>query len=409
MLGLCRQGLGLVDQLLDHLHDAAGTRVRLVLLLRHRGRLLLHEGAALRLQQVVVGGELVKGLLQHLDGDDLIGDGLLEIQILGLAVLGGALKVQLELRDLVFRIRDAVLQRLDVRDQRRDLRLQVRLVVRGLRGGHLVALQLGLTPVGLLDLVLLLNLEHRGHVVDGLDDPRERVELDGGGEDGELRSIDPPGHAAQGAGGSAALHALELVVDGAGSGLQEVVGARHGVAGTVLLQDLDGLGHGLELGQARILALLEILVRLGASPLQVRHELLVLGKGSLLLTEVLLGLGQGVHGVGELVLLLLRHLLAVFDLGALRGAELREARGARLLTLLRLAEVALHLVLQLPQDTHDLAALRGVRRHVGLLVVRLHEGGRGLQGALDDLGVGGGPLLALVGTAAAGHGPVLLL
>mmetsp|Transcript_101464 Transcript_101464/g.284493 ORF Transcript_101464/g.284493 Transcript_101464/m.284493 type:complete len:580 (+) Transcript_101464:425-2164(+) len=371
-----------MDQLLDHLHDPCGALVRLVLHLRHRRR-LPGPRPTLGLQEVVVRREAVQGLLEHLHGHGLVRHGPLELQVLLLAVLGGALEVQLELRDLRLRGLNAVLEGLDRRLELADVGLERLPLVRGLCRRHLVLVQLVLAEVVLLHLVLLLLLQHGDHVVDGLLDLREAVQLHAGRQDGQLRVLRLPRLCAQGLGHLPAHRTLAA----RGHLDEAAVGAAHCVAGLIRLQDLDRLGHGLHLAQAAVLPLVEVLAAIRAHRLQVPQELRILPEHLLLLLQVLLGLRQVVVRLRLLVLLLLGHLVPVLQLRLLRRTELCEGRGALLLKLLRLGELTLHLLLQLLQDTEDLAALRAVGREVRRALVRLHEGRRGLQGPLHDNGL----------------------
>mmetsp|Transcript_95729 Transcript_95729/g.252979 ORF Transcript_95729/g.252979 Transcript_95729/m.252979 type:complete len:366 (+) Transcript_95729:516-1613(+) len=346
-----------------------------------------------------------EGLLEDHLRHALVGHGLRVVRILGLPVLARPLHLLLHLRDGGRRGLNLLVEVVDGLFEVGDLGLQAGLHVVGLLGRAVVFVELVDAPVAVLDLVLLLPLQLNDHLVNLLLDLREGIQLRRGGQHEKRRVVRLLRDLTQELGGLMAAAALA-----AGGELHEaLVGAAHRIAGLVTHQDLDGLRDRLHLLQARLLAPLEVRVVLGAHLVQVHHELLVFTQHLLLLSEVLLRLSKCIVGVCELVLLLLLHFLGFGDLRLLGIPELGEGCGALLLDLLGLGKVATHLLLQLFQHPEDLAALRGVRRHVGLLVVRLHEGGRGLQGALDDLGVGGGPLLALVGTAAAGHGPVLLL
>mmetsp|Transcript_43663 Transcript_43663/g.117787 ORF Transcript_43663/g.117787 Transcript_43663/m.117787 type:complete len:245 (-) Transcript_43663:907-1641(-) len=240
-------------------------------------------------------------------------------------------------------------------------------------------MDLRLAPVVLLHLILLLDLQHADHLVDGRLHLHEGVQLHAGGQQRELWIARPAGRGPQGSRGS-----LPLAGPRRGPPLQQAVGARHGVSRLVLHQNLHGVSHGFQLGHPGGLALLEVLVSIGTGCLQVAQELLRLGERHLLVLEVLLCFGQLVLGGGELVLLLLVHLLGVLDLVRFCGAQVAEAGPPSLLALLRLLQVALHLLLELLEDAEDLAALSVVGRIVGAAMAGLHEGGRRPQRALHD-------------------------
>mmetsp|Transcript_7276 Transcript_7276/g.22526 ORF Transcript_7276/g.22526 Transcript_7276/m.22526 type:complete len:241 (-) Transcript_7276:535-1257(-) len=177
----------------------------------------------------------------------------------------------------------------------------------------------------------------------------------------------------------------------AGGALEEAVGGRHRIARLIFRQDLNRLGHSLDLLQARTLAFLEVLGSLRASRLQVGHELLVCGESGLLLAEVLLRLGQVVHGGRQLVLLLFSHLVAVLDLGDLGRPELRECGRTGGLALLGHRQITLHLLLELLQYAKDFATLRLVGGVIAAAVVCLHERRGRLQRAPHECGVLGRP------------------
>merc|ERR1719498_251283 len=112
--------LGIVDNLLDHAHNAASGLVLLVLLeARRRGRacwlLLLQEGGLLLLVEAL---QDVESCLKQLLGGTLIRNSLLELLVLLLAVLAGTLHLHLHLSDLR-------LEGLDLTGQCLDLELQV--------------------------------------------------------------------------------------------------------------------------------------------------------------------------------------------------------------------------------------------------------------------------------------------
>mmetsp|Transcript_4581 Transcript_4581/g.11560 ORF Transcript_4581/g.11560 Transcript_4581/m.11560 type:complete len:412 (+) Transcript_4581:238-1473(+) len=343
-LGFCHQLLRLRDELLEHLHHPSGTRARLVFHLSHwrhrpRRRVLCALAALEERLVLVVLCHPLRGLLQNINDDSLVGDHLLVVQILLSACEACALQRDLRFLDVVRGLGDVGLQRLDGGRQLRDLGLEVGLAVIRLQRGHLVLLELGLAPVVLLHLVLRLPLQHHDHVVDRLLDLRKGVQLDGVRQHRQLRAVRLRGHLAQRPGrlAAAVLHLGALRGGPAGRApLQQAVRARGRVLGLVLGQDPDRLRHGNNLRLARRLALLPVLVRVRARHLHVLQEGLVVCQDGLLLAQVFLGLGQLVRGLGQLVLLLLLHLLSGLDLCRLRLAQHVELFGARGLVLLGL-------------------------------------------------------------------------
>mmetsp|Transcript_130313 Transcript_130313/g.309214 ORF Transcript_130313/g.309214 Transcript_130313/m.309214 type:complete len:269 (+) Transcript_130313:143-949(+) len=197
-LGLhCR---GVVHQLLQHGHHAEALAVGLVVLEPPRRLRLdcaaLHEGTL-----VVELSQHLQSLLQEGCGLPLLLNHLLELCVLLLTVLARQLQLLLHLRDLA-------LQRLHLALGL----LQVDGLLLGKQGllaaGLVLALQLRLTElrdaeVLLLHLVLLLLLQRKDHVIHGLLDVGELVELHlhGQGHQARILGLGQAGGRAQSAGG----------------------------------------------------------------------------------------------------------------------------------------------------------------------------------------------------------------
>mmetsp|Transcript_77309 Transcript_77309/g.234374 ORF Transcript_77309/g.234374 Transcript_77309/m.234374 type:complete len:291 (+) Transcript_77309:1049-1921(+) len=149
----------------------------------------------------------------------------------------------------------------------------------------------------------------------------------------------------------------------------------------VRAQHRDGLGDGLHLDLACLLAHLKLLVRPRALALEGREELLVGGERGLRVSEVFLGVGVRLVRLGKVLRLGVELLLRSLDLTLLRGLQVFVSLAVRRLILLGLSEVGLEGLLHLPQDAEDLSRLR----RVGLL-----EGGGGVNVVLGGLDEGGG-------------------
>mmetsp|Transcript_37303 Transcript_37303/g.87357 ORF Transcript_37303/g.87357 Transcript_37303/m.87357 type:complete len:331 (+) Transcript_37303:1058-2050(+) len=144
-------------------------------------------------------------------------------------------------------------------------------------------------------------------------------------------------------------------------------------------QDLQGLGNGLHLHLAGLLALLPLLVGHGALLLEHHEELLIGRKRGPSVFDVLLGLGVLEVSVGKLLRLGVDLSGACSDLSLLCRLQLIIGLLVGELLLLRVGQVGLEGVLHVPQDAKDLSRLRGV----GLL-----ESGRGIEVVLRCLNEG---------------------
>merc|ERR1719236_142763 len=357
---LSLQGLRVPHDLLQHSHDAAGARGLLVLLearRRRRADRLLLRGHLKELLREDGRKDVIR-LLEERLRLALVRHGGLEVLVLHLAVLTGALQLRLHLRDLRLQLRDIT-------------GLELRLA--------LVRVQALGAEVLVLDLVRLLLQERRDHLIDGRLHLRERIEAHASRERGQAR-------VAVGLGGLeeerrslvallAVLH-LDLRLD-------EVEGARESVVRIIARQDGERLAHGLDLLRARLLALLPLLVRHLASLLQVHEELLVRRKGVPRVLEVLLRLRELLVRVRELLRLRILELSSGLDLSFLRRLEVL-VRGLRLhLLLLGRAQVRLEGLLHLLEDAEDLARLRSVallerRLRVEVVTRGLHKRGNRL-------------------------------
>merc|ERR1719247_3031860 len=159
--GLGLHGLRVVDDLLEHAHDAARCLVLRVGLEARgrrwpRGLLLLPDGEKGRL--LVEAPQNGQGLRQQLLRRPLVRDGHLELLVLLLTVLAGALELELHLSDLRLERLDLLRERLDGEREVLDLRLQVGLLALLLLSLELVRVELVHAEVLVLDLVPLLLL-----------------------------------------------------------------------------------------------------------------------------------------------------------------------------------------------------------------------------------------------------------
>merc|ERR1719247_1600518 len=370
-LGLKRvhlHGLALVDDLLDHANDAATALVLLVLLEALRGRrggltwLRLHEAVGLLHAVERHREDLLRGaLIRHR---------LLELSILRLAVLAGALHLELRLVHLGLVLRQLLRERVDGVREIRDLGLQVfhRVLIEDRL--LLVLRELLDAPIAVLHFVLLLHLELIDHGRDRFLHLLEARNLDLGGERDELLAAGLGGGLAEsGRGlGAAVVHAARLRRQ-----LEEAKGLAEHRVRLIRVKQRDGLSNRLELLSPRLRALLELLVGVRAADLEILKELGVRRESVLSVGLVLLRGLVLLARVSELLRLRVHHGLRLLHFLGLRRLEGREVRRGLELILLRLGKVRLERLLHLLQDTEDLA--RG--RRVGL------EAGRLLEERLD--------------------------
>merc|ERR1719240_816084 len=371
-LGLDRvslEGLRVRDDLLDHGEQAARTRGLLVLLearrRRRAGRLLVRHLAAdlHELLRVDALEDLERGLEEALRLG-LVRDGGLEVLVLELAVLACALELELELGHLRLELRNCLRELVDVGRELLDLRLEIRDVARlhGLR--HLVLVERLDAEVLHLDVVLLLLLELRLHLVQRLDDLGEGVEADLRRERRQARVAELLRRLDKHLRGLGA-RVLELDL-GLPRDLHEVEGLGEGVVRVVAAEDRERLAAGLDLLLPGLLALLPLLVRLLASLLEVEQELLVRRKRVARVLKVL-----------RLRVLLVRPGL---DLRLLRRLEVVVGLLVCHLLLLGGGEVGLESLLHLLENAEDRTRLRRVgllegRVRVEVVARGLHEGG----------------------------------
>merc|ERR1719327_837397 len=364
--------LGIRDDALHHGEDTAGALVLLVSREARRRRrrvgprLLLR--LRLRLDEAVHFLEAVEGLRQDRLRGALVGDGLLELLVLHLAVLTRALDLHLHLRDLGLLRLDVLGQGVNRRLQVFDVRLEVGLLVLRDHGGLLVLRELLRAVVLVLDVVGELLLEISDHLVDGGDDLGESVEAGARRQREELRAASLLRRRLEHRNG---LLARLLVHVQDGVHLDEAERAREEVAGLVRREDGDGLADRGDLGLARLGALLHLRVRHAALLLEVQEELLVRRERVARVREVLLRLRALLIGLRELDGLHVNRLLGGADLGELGRLELVVGVLGGELVLLRLREVRLEGLLHLLEDAEDGAGLRRVRLVAGRL---LHEG-----------------------------------
>merc|ERR1719236_105856 len=366
---LSLQGLRVPHDLLQHSHDAAGARGLLVLLearRRRRADRLLLRGHLKELLREDGRKDVIR-LLEERLRLALVRHGGLEVLVLHLAVLTGALQLRLHLRDLRLQRRDGLRELVDRGREVRDLGLQLRDITGLELRLALVRVQALGAEVLVLDLVRLLLQERRDHLIDGRLHLRERIEAHASRERGQAR-------VAVGLGGLeeerrslvAVLAVLRLHLR-----LDEVEGSREGVVRVIARQDGERLAHGFDLLSARLLALLPLLVRHLAGLLQVHEELLVRRERVPRVLEVLLRLRELLVRVGELLGLRVLELRAGLDLCLLRRLEVL-VRGLRLhLFLLGSAQVRLERLLHLLEDAEDLTRLRRVALLEGRLRIEV--------------------------------------
>merc|ERR1719281_1587422 len=184
-LGL--QRLRVPHDLLEHSHDTTGARGLLILLearrRRRADRLLLRRHLKELLRED--GREHVIRLLEERLRLALVRNGGLEVLVLHLAVLTGALQLRLHLRDLRLQRRDGLRQLVDRGRQVRDLGLQLRDVARLELRLTLVRVQALGAEVLVLDLVRLLLQQRSDHLINGRLHLGERVEADACRERGQ--------------------------------------------------------------------------------------------------------------------------------------------------------------------------------------------------------------------------------
>merc|ERR1719240_1049038 len=352
--------LRVTHDLLQHAHDTTGTGGLLVLLearrRRRAGRLLLRL-LRFDLDELLEDGrEDVVRLLQERLRLPLVRHGLLEVLVLHLAVLTGALQLRLHLSDLRLQRRDGLGELVDRRREVRDLGFQLRDITRLELRLALVRVQALGAEVLVLDLVRFLLQQRSDHLVNGRLHLRERVEADACRERSQARvAVGLRGLEEERRGLVAVLAVRRLHLR-----LDEVEGLREGVVRIVARQDGERLAHGLDLLSPGLLALFPLLVRHLARLLQVHEELLVRREGAPRVLEVLLRLRELLVRVRELLRLRVLELSSGLDLSFLRRLEVL-VRGLRLhLLLLGSAQVRLESLLHLLEDPEDLARLRSV-------------------------------------------------
>merc|ERR1719236_313155 len=378
---LSLQGLRVPHDLLQHSHDAAGARGLLVLLearRRRRADRLLLRGHLKELLRENRCKDVIR-LLEERLRLALVRHGLLEVLVLHLAILTGALQLRLHLRDLRLQRRDGLRELVDRRREVRDLGFQLRDITRLELRLALVRVQALGAEVLVLDLVRFLLQQRSDHVVNGRLHLRERVEADACRERSQARVAVRLGGLEEKRRGLVAVLAVRLL----GLDLDEVEGSRERVVRIIARQDGERLAHGLDLLSPGLLALLPFLVRHLAGLLQVHEELLVRRERVPRVLQVLLRLRELLVRVRELLRLRVLELGSGLDLRLLRGLEVL-VRGLRLhLLLLGRAQVRLEGLLHLLEDPEDLARLRSVallerRLRVEVVTRGLHERGNRL-------------------------------
>merc|ERR1719263_681443 len=272
-IGLHR--LGIVDDLLDHAHNTSSGTALLVLLESWRRRralvvLLLKESSLLLLVESL---EDVQSCGQKLLRGTLVGDNLLELLVLLLAVLTCTLQFGVELSNLRLECVDLSGQSLDSQIEVLNEGNEVVLLTVLTLSLELVGVELLNAEVLVLDLILLLSQKLGDHVINGLLHADESIELHLDGDGCETRALVLQGSALQdGGGGSAALVALLLLdeswVECLGEQVVRLIGAQHG----------KSLGASFHLELAGLLALLPLGVSASALLLQHHEESFILGE-----------------------------------------------------------------------------------------------------------------------------------
>mmetsp|Transcript_78753 Transcript_78753/g.172692 ORF Transcript_78753/g.172692 Transcript_78753/m.172692 type:complete len:422 (+) Transcript_78753:254-1519(+) len=352
-LGL--HGLRIADDLLDELDDTSAAGVVLVGLEAGRRR---GSSWLLPLQQrgsllVVEVAEHLQRSLQELLGLPLVGDHGLEVLVLELSVLSGALELHLHLGNLALQCLDGVRELLDGHGQVLNLGGQVLLLAVLLLGLELVLVELVSAEILVLDLVILLLQELGDHVVDGFLDASESIQLHLVGEGGQVRVVGLLGRISEHLRGRSA----SVGIGRAAGQLQQrgVEGPGEEVVSIVAAENSEGLRDSLHFQLAGLLALLPLLVGHLALFLEHAQELLVGRQRGLGIVGVNLGLGVLLVGVGQLTSLGADLVLAGLDLGLLGCLELLVGGLVGLLLLLGGRQVALEGVQHLPEDAEDLA------------------------------------------------------
>merc|ERR1719359_299293 len=280
-----------------------------------------------------------------------------ELLVLGLARLGS-------LRDRLVERNNAILQRLDLLLQRRDAALHI---LDGRRQTLQLVLQvdllelrrpeLRLAPLLLRIVVLLFLTEQHNHVVHHLDDLVEAhlLALEGKLDEAQLLRV-----------------ALRRVLHRREGLVANVALAAHlekrrrrkrlleQVQRIVIVQDLDRLLDRDELLRARLHPRVVVRTRGRAALLQLLKELLILAQRFLRVLEVVLQVDD-LHGhLAVLLRLRLDRLSRGRDLLLLRSHQRFEFGDGSVLILRDVAQLLLHVLAQLLQDTDDLARSRRV-------------------------------------------------
>merc|ERR1719269_253377 len=252
--------------------------------------------------------------------------------------------------DLVLQRRDAALHLLDGRRQTLQLVLQVDLLV-------LRRFELRLAPLLLRLVVLLLLAEQHNHVVHHLDDLVEAhlLALEGKLDEAQLLRV-----------------ALRRVLHRREGLVANVTLAAHlekrrrrkrlleQVQRIVIVQDLDRLLDRDELLRARLHPRVVVSTRCRAALLQLLKELLVLAQRFLRVLEVVLQVDDLNSHLAVLLRLHLDRLSRGRNLLLLRSDQRFEFGDGSVLILRDVAQLLLHVLEQLLQDTDDLARSRRV-------------------------------------------------
>mmetsp|Transcript_70440 Transcript_70440/g.217594 ORF Transcript_70440/g.217594 Transcript_70440/m.217594 type:complete len:368 (-) Transcript_70440:101-1204(-) len=300
----------------------------------------------------------VDGLLENGLCDALVRDGLLKVGVLALPELGCLLHLLLHLRygrraglDLLRELADGLLAVGDVG-------LKVCLLVVLLLGAPLVLGELIGAPIPVLNLLLLLRSELCDHLVDGRLHLGECVQLNRLSEHGQLRTSRaaqrlrglPPGdrHGVAGSQGPGRIHLQE------GGRVHRLV--KH-IESLICIEVGDGVRNCSDFLHAALRAGLVLSLGLATAPPEVGQESLVNLHLCLHVIQLLVGLRVLLTECGVILLQLCLLLPPRFQLGLLRSLQHGKVLTCLHFRLLRVAEVALELLLHLLQDAKNLPGL----------------------------------------------------
>mmetsp|Transcript_121299 Transcript_121299/g.350277 ORF Transcript_121299/g.350277 Transcript_121299/m.350277 type:complete len:643 (+) Transcript_121299:157-2085(+) len=336
------------------------------------GLLLLHEGRAVQPLRLVELRQCRDGRLDDLDRALIVVQCAHESFMLLIPQRQHLLQLLLRLLDVVpvaidllLDICDAAFEAIDLGGGLLDIVVEVLHVV-------LVFRCAALTPVPVVDVLLLLFTQFYDHLVNGSHDLVEvPTNLDLGGEAAELQAAIPSSHLAQasvGLGGdpprgTSAVRSRSKLYQRGGGTVEHLCVLR-------IAQDLKRLVNAEQLFSPQARPQRPVLGLLLASLLRRREELLVRLELHLRIVALRLAIGQELHLLGPVAFVLLKRLRQAPVLVLFRLHKLLE--GLLLLAFfgIVLLEVCRKAVVQAFQNALD---LRGLRRVVAEGVVRLRQ------------------------------------